>query len=65
MLWGEAVYVTPAIGGAGTAVIGPATGAGVVPWGVLVLNDLVCIRAERRLALSLYRSNAYVEVRLA
>jgi HK97 family phage major capsid protein len=75
-LWNKAVYVTSAIGGAGTALIG-STAAGQV-WNRggmrveatnshstnFVLN-LTAIRAERRLGLTLYRPNALCEVRLA
>lgn len=75
MLWGKPAYVTSAIGGAGTALIGTTEGAQV--WsrrGVRVEStnihasnstaDTTAIRAERRLALSVYRPGAYVEVRL-
>jgi HK97 family phage major capsid protein len=75
-VWNKAVYVTSAIGGAGTALVG-ARSAGQV-WsrgGVSVeasnshasyfTSDLTAIRAERRLGLTLYRPNAFVEVRLA
>ena len=62
--------------GAGTAVGGTREGAQVWSRGgvrvestnshaSLFTSDIVAIRAERRLALSLYRSNAYVEVRLS
>lgn len=75
-LWGKAVYVTAAIGGAGTALVGTRAGAQV--WrrgGVSVeasnshstyfAQNLVAIRAEERLGLALYRPQAYVELRLA
>jgi HK97 family phage major capsid protein len=76
LLWGKPVYVTSAIGGAGTAIVGTREGAQVWSRGGLRVestnshasnftSDITAIRAERRLALSVYRANAYVEVRLA
>src|SRR5215212_10702846 len=67
-LWNKPVYVTSAIGGAGTALVGSTEAAQVWNRGGLrveatnshasnfVLN-LSVVRAERRLALSVYRSN--------
>jgi HK97 family phage major capsid protein len=73
LVWGKPCYVSPIVG-SGTAVVGTRAGAQV--WsrggpsveatnshGTLFTTDLVAIRAGRRLALTLYRSNAYVEVR--
>jgi HK97 family phage major capsid protein len=73
VLWGKPVHVTPLIG-SGTALVGTTAGAQVWSRGGAVVEasnshashfvqDLVAIRAERRLALTLYRSNGYVEVR--
>jgi HK97 family phage major capsid protein len=75
-IWGKSVYVTSAIGNAGTALVG-ARAAGQV-WsrgGVSVeatnshstyfTANLTAIRAERRLGLTLYRPQAMCEVRLA
>jgi HK97 family phage major capsid protein len=75
-LWGKPVHVTAGIGGAGTAVIGTREGAQVWSRGgvrvestnshaSLFTSDIVAIRAERRLALSVYRPAGYVDVRLA
>jgi HK97 family phage major capsid protein len=75
-VWGKPVYVTSAIGGAGTCIVGTREGAQVWSRGGLNIEstnshssnftfDITAIRAERRLALAVYRSNAYVEVRLA
>ena len=76
-LWGKRVYVTSAIGATkGTALVGSTEAAQVWSRGGLrieatnshasnfVLN-LSVIRAERRLGLACYRSNGFVEVRLA
>ena len=74
-LWGKPVYVTSALG-AGTAVIGNSQAAQVWNRGGLSLEatnshsdfffkDLTAIRAERRLALAVYRPGAFCEVRLA
>jgi HK97 family phage major capsid protein len=73
LVWGKPCYVSPIIG-SGTALVGTRAGAQV--WsrgatnieatnshGSLFVTDLAAIRAERRLALTLYRSNAFVEVR--
>jgi HK97 family phage major capsid protein len=73
VLWGKAAYVTPIVG-SGTALIGTRQGAQVWTRGGAVVeatnshasyftSDLVAIRCERRLALTLYRSNGFVEVR--
>jgi HK97 family phage major capsid protein len=73
LLWGKPTYVTPLIG-SGTALIGTRSGAQVWSRGGLTVEastshdqhfvkDLVAIRAERRLALTVYRNSAYVEVR--
>jgi HK97 family phage major capsid protein len=74
-IWGLPVIVTPAIG-AGTALIGNSQGAQVWNRGGLRVEstnshashfvlDLVAIRAERRLAISVYRPQAFVELRFA
>ena len=74
-LWNKPVYVTSALG-AGTAVIGSAQAGRIWNRGGLsveatnshsdyFLRDLVAIRAERRLALTVYRPAAFCEVRLA
>jgi HK97 family phage major capsid protein len=73
-IWGKPAYVSNMIG-AGTALVGTRAGAQV--WnrgGVSVeasnshasyfVTDLVALRAERRLALTCYRSQGYVECRL-
>ena len=68
--------MTAAIGGAGTAIIGNSQAATVWNRGGLsveatnshqdyFVKDLVAIRAERRLGLTLYRAGAFCEVRLA
>ncbi len=73
-LWGKRVYVTSAIGGAGTALVGSSAAATVWSRGGLRIemtnshstyfqNDLVMMRAERRLALSVFRTAAFCEVR--
>jgi len=73
---GKPVYVTTALGGAGTALIGTRDGAQVWNRGGMTVEatnahsdyffkDLAAIRAERRLGLTVYRSNAYVELRFA
>jgi HK97 family phage major capsid protein len=75
-LWGKPVYVTAAIGGAGTALLGNSQAAQVWSKGgpsVEITNahqdyfvkDLVAIRCERRLGLTVYRPSALCEVRLA
>ena len=74
-LWGKPVYVSAVIG-AGTALVGSRAAAQVWSRGGLSVEasnshlgyfttDLVAMRAERRLALTVYRSNGFVEVRLA
>ncbi len=75
-IWNTPVYVTAAIGGAGTAVVGTRANACVWSRGGLRIEasnshasffqqDLVAMRAERRLAFTVFRPGAYVEVRLA
>ena len=75
-LWGKPVYVTSAIGGAGTALVGSSQAAQVWSRGGLSVEatnshasnftlNLTAIRAERRLGLSVYRPAAFCEVRLA
>jgi HK97 family phage major capsid protein len=72
-LWGKPCYISPLIG-AGTALVGTREGGQVWNRGALsveatnshsdlFVKNLVAIRAERRLALSVYRPSAYVEVR--
>jgi HK97 family phage major capsid protein len=74
-LWNKPVYLTPAIG-AGTALIGNSASAQVWNRGGLQVEstnshagnftlDLSVIRAERRLALTVYRSNGFVEARIS
>ncbi len=74
-LWNKPVYVTSALG-AGTALIGNPLAAQVWNRGGLsvemtnshsdyFLKDLTAVRAERRLALAVYRPSAFCEVRLA
>jgi HK97 family phage major capsid protein len=74
-LWGKPVYLSAAIG-AGTALAGNSASAQVWNRGGLQIEsatshasnftlDLSVIRAERRLALTCFRSNGFVEVRLA
>jgi HK97 family phage major capsid protein len=74
-LWGKAVYVTSAIGGAGTALVGSTAAAQVWSRGGLRVEatnshasnfvlDITAIRAERRLGLTVYRPDALCEVRL-
>jgi hypothetical protein len=69
------VYLTAAIG-AGTALIGNSQSAQVWNRGGLSIEatnshasnftlDLSVIRAERRLALAVYRSNGFVEARIS
>lgn len=75
-VWNKAVYVTTAIGGPGTALIGSSQAATVWSRGGLSVEatnshasnfflDLVAIRAERRLGLACYRSSAFCEIRLS
>jgi HK97 family phage major capsid protein len=75
-VWNKAVYVTSAIGGAGTALVGSRAAGQVWSKGGLTVDatnshstyftsNLTAIRAERRLGLTLYRPSALVEVRLA
>lgn len=75
-VWGKPVYVTTAIGGAGTALIGSSAAACIWSRGglsveatnshaSLFVTDQVAIRAERRLGLTVFRSGAFTEVRLA
>jgi hypothetical protein len=69
------VYVTPIVG-AGTALAGTRAGATVWSRGGLSVEvtnshsnyftkNLLAVRAERRAARTVYRSNAYVEIRLS
>jgi HK97 family phage major capsid protein len=75
-LWGKPLIVTPAIGGPGTAVIGTRMNAAVWSRGGLRVEasnqhsnffqlNMVALRAERRLAFTVYRASGYVEARLA
>jgi HK97 family phage major capsid protein len=75
-LWGKSVYVTAAIGGAGTALIGTRANAQVWRKGGVSVEasnshstffaiNLVAIRAEERLGLAVYRPGAYTELRLS
>jgi len=75
-VWNKALYVTSAIGGAGTALIGSRAAGQVWNRGGMSVeatnshasyftSNLTAIRAERRLGLTLYRPGALVEVRLA
>lgn len=75
-IWGKSVYVTAAVGGAGTALIGTREGAQVWRKGGISVEatnshstffalNLVAIRAEERLGLTVYRPGAYTEVRLS
>ena len=72
-IWGKSCYVTSAIGGAGTAIVGTREGTHAWSRGGLRVEstnshssgftaDITAIRAERRLACT---ANAYVEVRLS
>jgi HK97 family phage major capsid protein len=74
-LWGKPVYLSAAIG-AGTALIGNSQSAQVWNRGGLSVEatnshssnftlNLSVIRAERRLALSVYRANGFVEARIS
>lgn len=74
-IWQKPVIVTTAVG-AGTALIGTTSAAQVWRKGGLTveatnsneddfLKNLVTIRAEKRLALAVYRPSAFTEVRLA
>ena len=74
-LWGKSVHVTSAIG-PGTAVIGNTLAGCVWNRGGLRVEatnahasyfqeDLVMIRAERRLGLTLYRPQSFCELRFA
>jgi HK97 family phage major capsid protein len=73
IVWGKPCYVTGLIG-AGTVLVGTRQGAQVWNRGGLSIestnshashftSNLMATRAERRLALAVYRSNGYVEVR--
>jgi HK97 family phage major capsid protein len=75
-LWGKPVYVTAALGGSGTALIGTRENAQVWRRGGMSVEasnshsnyfqlNLVAIRAEERLGLAVYRPTAYVEARIA
>jgi HK97 family phage major capsid protein len=74
-LWNKPVYVTSALG-AGTALVGSSQTAKVWNRGGLSVEvsnshasyfttNLVAIRAERRLGLTLFRPGAFCEVRLS
>lgn len=74
-IWNKPVYLTASIG-AGTALVGNSASAKVWNRGGLSVEatnshasnftlNLSVIRAERRLGLTLFRSNGFVEVRLA
>jgi HK97 family phage major capsid protein len=76
LLWNKPLYVTAAIGGAGTAVIGTSANAQVWRRGGVSVEasnshsnffqvNLVALRAEERLGLAVYRAGGYVEARLA
>jgi HK97 family phage major capsid protein len=73
-IWGKPVYVTSNIGGAGTALIGARSAAQVWSRGGLTVEasnshdtyfvqNLIAVRAERRLGLTVYRPDAFTEVR--
>jgi HK97 family phage major capsid protein len=75
ILWNKPVYVTSALG-PGTALVGNSQSAKVWNRGGLRVEatnshsnyfqlNLVAIRAERRLGLTVFRSNGFVEVRLS
>jgi HK97 family phage major capsid protein len=75
-LWQKPLYVTAALGGAGTALIGTRSNAQVWRRGGVSIEasnshasyfqlNLVAIRAEERLGLAVYRAGGYVEARLA
>ena len=75
-IWNKPCYVTASIGGAGTALIGSSSAAKVWSRGglnvemtnshaSLFTTDQVAIRAERRLALTMFRSGGFTEVRFA
>jgi HK97 family phage major capsid protein len=75
-LWGKPCIVTTALGGPGTALIGTRSAAQVWSKGGLNITasnshasyfqqDLVMMRGERRMALTLYRAGGFVETRLA
>ena len=76
MIWGKPVYVTGAIGGAGTALVGTRENAQIYRNGGITVEvtnshstwfqlNLLAIRAEERLGLCVYRPGAYTEVRLS
>lgn len=75
-LWNKPVYVTAAVGGAGTAIVGTSSSAQVWRKGGMsveitnsneddFLKNLLAIRAEERLGLAVYRPIGFVETRLA
>jgi HK97 family phage major capsid protein len=75
-VWQKPVYVTAAVGGAGTALIGTAANAQIWRRGAISVEasnshstwfatDVVAIRAEERLGLAVYRPSAYLELRLS
>ena len=74
-LWNKAVHVSTVVG-SGTALVGSSAAAMVWNRGALrvevtnshcdyFIRDLVAIRAERRLGLTVFRPGAFCEVRLA
>jgi HK97 family phage major capsid protein len=76
MLWGKPCYVTAAVGGAGTALVGTRANAQVWRRGGVSVEasnshasffqlNLVALRAEERIGLAVYRPSGYVEARLA
>ena len=71
-LWGKPVYVTSAIGGAGTALVGTRDNAMVLSRGGLRIEastshasyfqtNLIAVRCERRVGLAVLRPTGYVE----
>jgi HK97 family phage major capsid protein len=75
-IWNKRVYITSAIGGAGTALIGTMAAGQVWSRGGLSVEatnshasyfamNLVAIRAERRVGLAVYRPGAFCEVHLS
>jgi len=74
-LWGKPLYVTAAVGGAGTALVGTMANAQVWRRGGVSVEasnshsnyfqvNLVALRAEERLGLAVYRPSGFVETRL-
>ena len=75
-LWGKPVYVTSAIGGAGTALVGTRDNAMVLSRGGLRIEastshasyfqtNLIAVRCERRVGLAVLRPTGFCEARLA